>query len=183
MLIRRWADQVKANKEDLAAICTMELGKPYTESLGTVKYATDFLDWFEGAIERQYGETIPAAKGNNRIFTIRQPQGVVAAITPWNSPVSPACTSPQSGLVMGMTYRGALANHFRLLVDRNGNQEGWSCDRCWVHCSAEACTRDSTVRNCSSQAVRESWRASWSTQHRHVKPRQVTSDRRGVHPE
>ena len=87
-LIRRWADLVKENKEDLAAICTLELGKPYTESLGTVKYGTDFLDWFEGAIERQYGDTIPAAKGTNRIFTIRQPQGVVAAITPWNSPVA-----------------------------------------------------------------------------------------------
>lgn len=87
-LMRRWADLIKANKDDLAAICTLELGKPFTESLATVKYGTDFIDWFEGAIERQYGETIPAAKGDSRIFTIRQPQGVVAAITPWNSPIA-----------------------------------------------------------------------------------------------
>lgn len=86
--MRRWADLIKANKDDLAAICTLELGKPFTESLATVKYGTDFIDWFEGAIERQYGETIPAAKGDSRIFTIRQPQGVVAAITPWNSPIA-----------------------------------------------------------------------------------------------
>ncbi len=78
-LMRRWADLIKAAKEDLAAICTLELGKPFTESLVTVKYGTDFIDWFEGAIERQYGETIPAAKGENRIFTIRQPQGVVVS--------------------------------------------------------------------------------------------------------
>ncbi|KAK5169522.1 uncharacterized protein LTR77_005498 [Saxophila tyrrhenica] len=102
-LIRRWADEIKASKEDLAAICTLELGKPFTESLGTVKYGTDFLDWFEGAIERQYGETIPAAKGNNRIFTIRQPQGVVAAITPWNSPVAMVTRKVGAAIAAGNT--------------------------------------------------------------------------------
>ncbi|KAJ6445157.1 MFS general substrate transporter [Purpureocillium lavendulum] len=79
---------IKKNKEDLAALCTLELGKPYTESLVSVQYAVDFLDWFEGAIERTFGDTIPAARGNTRIFTIKQPQGVVAAITPWNSPLA-----------------------------------------------------------------------------------------------
>ncbi|RFU73809.1 succinate-semialdehyde dehydrogenase [Trichoderma arundinaceum] len=47
-----------------------------------------FLEWFDGEIERLYGETIPAARGNTRIMTIREPQGVVAAVTPWNSPVA-----------------------------------------------------------------------------------------------
>ncbi|KAF2434646.1 aldehyde dehydrogenase [Tothia fuscella] len=87
-LIRKWSDIIKANREDLAAICTLELGKPYTESLVTVDYGTSFLDWFETRIESLGGETIPAARGNNRIVTIRQPQGVVAAITPWNSPIA-----------------------------------------------------------------------------------------------
>ncbi|PWI71708.1 hypothetical protein PCL_11802 [Purpureocillium lilacinum] len=87
-LMRRWADLLRANREDLAALCTLELGKPYTESLVSVQYATDFLDWFEGAIERTFGDTIPAARRENRVFTIRQPQGVVAAITPWNSPLA-----------------------------------------------------------------------------------------------
>ena len=87
-LIRRWSDLIKANKEDLAAICTLELGKPFKESLTTVTYAVSFLDWFEGAVERTFGETIPAFRGDNRVFTIREPQGVVAAITPWNSPVA-----------------------------------------------------------------------------------------------
>lgn len=102
-LIRRWSDVVKENKEDLAAICTLELGKPFTESLGTVKYGTDFLDWFEAAIERQYGETIPAAKGANRIFTIRQPQGVVAAITPWNSPIAMVTRKVGAAIAAGNT--------------------------------------------------------------------------------
>ena len=81
----------------------MELGKPFTESQGTVKYGTDFLDWFEGAIERQYGDTIPAAKGTNRIFTIRQPQGVVAAITPWNSPVAMVTRKVGAAIAAGNT--------------------------------------------------------------------------------
>ena len=68
-----------------------------------MKYGTDFLDWFEGAIERQYGETIPAARGNNRIFTIRQPQGVVAAITPWNSPVAMVTRKVGAAIAAGNT--------------------------------------------------------------------------------
>lgn len=101
--MRRWGDLIKAAKDDLAAICTLELGKPFTESLVTVKYGTDFIDWFEGAIERQYGETIPAAKGENRIFTIRQPQGVVAAITPWNSPIAMVTRKVGAAIAAGNT--------------------------------------------------------------------------------
>lgn len=87
-LLRQWTEMVKSNRDDLAAICTLELGKPITESYVTVDYGISFLEWFEGEVERLYGETIPAARGNNRIFTVREPQGVVAAITPWNSPVA-----------------------------------------------------------------------------------------------
>jgi succinate-semialdehyde dehydrogenase/glutarate-semialdehyde dehydrogenase len=102
-LIRKWADLIKANADDLAAICTLELGKPYKESHVTVKYGTDFLDWFEGEIERTYGETIPAARGNNRIITIRQPQGVVTAITPWNSPIAMVTRKVGAAIAAGNT--------------------------------------------------------------------------------
>lgn len=102
-LLRTWSDLIKSHKEDLAAICTLELGKPFTESLGTVKYGTDFLDWFEAAVELQSGETIPAAKPGNRIFTIRQPQGVVAAITPWNSPVAMVTRKVGAAIAAGNT--------------------------------------------------------------------------------
>ncbi|OQV03812.1 hypothetical protein CLAIMM_08806 [Cladophialophora immunda] len=102
-LMRRWADLIKANREDLAALCTLELGKPYTESLGTVQYAVDFIDWFEGGIERTFGETIPAARGNNRILTIREPQGVVACITPWNSPVAMVTRKVGAAIAAGNT--------------------------------------------------------------------------------
>ncbi|KAL6837339.1 Aldehyde/histidinol dehydrogenase [Trichoderma camerunense] len=102
-LMRRWGDLIKANREDLAALCTLELGKPYTDSLGTVQYAVDFVDWFEGAIERTIGETIPASRTNSRMLTIRQPQGVVAAITPWNSPVAMITRKVGAAIAAGNT--------------------------------------------------------------------------------
>jgi len=102
-LMRRWGDLIKANREDLAALCTLELGKPWTESLGSVQYAIDFIDWFETGIERTLGETIPAARGNNRILTIKQPQGVVAAITPWNSPVAMVTRKLGAAIAAGNT--------------------------------------------------------------------------------
>lgn len=87
-LLQEWTHLIKKNRDDLAAICTLELGKPITESFTTVDYGISFLEWFEGEIERLYGETIPASRGSNRIMTTREPQGVVAAVTPWNSPVA-----------------------------------------------------------------------------------------------
>ncbi|KAI3573498.1 Aldehyde/histidinol dehydrogenase [Fusarium oxysporum f. sp. albedinis] len=102
-LMRRWGDLIRAAKDDLAALCTLELGKPFTESLTTVQYALDFIDHFETGIERTYGETIPAARGNNRILTIREPQGVVACITPWNSPVAMVTRKVGAALAAGNT--------------------------------------------------------------------------------
>lgn len=87
-LLREWTEIIRANRDDLAAVCTLELGKPIAESYTTVDYGISFLDWFEGEIERLYGDTIPAAKPDARILTTREPQGVVAAITPWNSPIA-----------------------------------------------------------------------------------------------
>lgn len=68
-----------------------------------MKYGTDFLDWFESETEHLYGETIPAAKGDNRIFTIREPQGVVAALTPWNSPVAMVTRKVGAAVAAGNT--------------------------------------------------------------------------------
>ncbi|POR32521.1 Succinate semialdehyde dehydrogenase [Tolypocladium paradoxum] len=102
-LLRQWTDIVKAHRNDLAAICTLELGKPITESYVTVDYGISFLEWFQGEIERLYGETIPAARDNNRIFTTREPQGVVAAITPWNSPIAMVLRKVGAAIAAGCT--------------------------------------------------------------------------------
>ena len=134
--MRRWGDLIKANKADLAALCTLELGKPYTESLGTVQYAVDFIDWFEGAIERTFGDTIPAARGNNRILTIREPQGVVACITPWNSPVAMVTRKVGAAIAAGNTVvckpapeTPSLGSSSPSLLRMLPGASGWPSDR------------------------------------------------------
>lgn len=93
------------SREDLAALCTLELGKPYKESLGAVNYAVDCLNWFANlAAEGCGGETIPNSNaGKSRILTIRQPVGVVCAITPWNSPYSGVLKKIAPALAVGCT--------------------------------------------------------------------------------
>lgn len=102
-MLRRWGDLVKANREDLAALCTLELGKPFTESLATVAYGIDFLDWFESLAEHTCGESIPANRSGTRIITTREPQGVVVAITPWNSPVAMITRKVAAAIAAGNT--------------------------------------------------------------------------------
>jgi acyl-CoA reductase-like NAD-dependent aldehyde dehydrogenase len=102
-MLRRWGELVRANREDLAALCTLELGKPFTESLATVSYALDFLDWFESLAEHTGGETIPANRAGTRIITTREPQGVVVAITPWNSPVAMITRKVAAAIAAGNT--------------------------------------------------------------------------------
>lgn len=102
-MLRRWGDLVKANREDLAALCTLELGKPFTESLATVAYGIDFLDWFESLVEHTCGESIPANRSGTRIITTREPQGVVVAITPWNSPVAMITRKVAAAIAAGNT--------------------------------------------------------------------------------
>ncbi|KAK0761637.1 hypothetical protein N5P37_006590 [Trichoderma harzianum] len=102
-MLRRWGDLIKAARNDLAALCTIELGKPFSESLGTVAYGIDYLDWFESECERIYGETIPAYRRGTRIMTVREPQGVVAAITPWNSPVAMITRKAGAAIAAGNT--------------------------------------------------------------------------------
>ena len=72
----------------LAELMTREQGKPLKAAMNEVKYAADFLLWFAEEAKRLYGETIPSARADQRFLVQRSPIGVVAAITPWNYPVS-----------------------------------------------------------------------------------------------
>ncbi|ETI20811.1 hypothetical protein G647_07153 [Cladophialophora carrionii CBS 160.54] len=102
-MLRKWGDLIKAHRSDLAALCTLELGKPFTESLATVDYGIDFIDWFESECERVYGDFIPANRKGTRIITTREPQGVVVAITPWNSPVAMITRKACAAIAAGNT--------------------------------------------------------------------------------
>jgi succinate-semialdehyde dehydrogenase/glutarate-semialdehyde dehydrogenase len=87
-ILRRWFDLIMANQEDLARLMTAEQGKPLAESRGEIAYAASFIEWFAEEAKRVYGDVIPAPHGGQRILVLKQPVGVVAAITPWNFPAA-----------------------------------------------------------------------------------------------
>ncbi len=86
LLLRQWFDLIVANQEDLAVILSTEQGKPLTESRGEILYGASFIEWFAEEAKRTYGDVIPHDKQGRRLVVIKQPVGVVAAITPWNFP-------------------------------------------------------------------------------------------------
>ncbi len=86
VILRKWYDLMMANQEDLAILMTLEQGKPLAESRGEIVYGASFVEWFAEEAKRVYGDTIPQHQPDKRIIVIKQPIGVVAAITPWNFP-------------------------------------------------------------------------------------------------
>ena len=87
-VLKRWFQLIMENQEDLAHLMTAEQGKPMAESRGEVVYGGAFVEWFAEEGRRIYGDTISANKPDQRIVTLKQPVGVVAAITPWNFPIA-----------------------------------------------------------------------------------------------
>ena len=85
-ILRRWFELMMENQDDLGRIMTAEQGKPLPEAKGEVAYGASFVEFFAEEARRIYGETIPSPWPNARIVAIKQPVGVVAAITPWNFP-------------------------------------------------------------------------------------------------
>jgi len=85
-LMRRWFDLMMQHQEDLALIMTAEQGKVLAESRGEIAYGAAYVEWFGEQAKRIDGDVIPGPAPDRRIVCIRQPVGVVAAITPWNFP-------------------------------------------------------------------------------------------------
>ena len=90
-------------KEDLARIMTTEQGKPLVAARNEVQYGADFLLWFAEEAKRVYGQTIPSARPDQRFIVLKQPLGVVGAITPWNYPVSMITRKLAPALAAGCT--------------------------------------------------------------------------------
>ena len=90
-------------KEDLARIMTMEQGKPLKAAINEVQYGADFLLWFAEEAKRVYGQTIPSARPDQRFIVLKQPLGVVGAITPWNYPISMITRKLAPALAAGCT--------------------------------------------------------------------------------
>ena len=103
-ILRRWFELIMANQEDLAIIMTAEQGKPLAEAKGEVAYAASFIEWFAEEGKRLYGDVIPGHQPDKRLVVIRQPVGVVAAITPWNFPAAMITRKAGPALAAGCTF-------------------------------------------------------------------------------
>ena len=102
--LKRWFDLMLAHQDDLAAIMTAEQGKPLAESRGEIAYAASFIEWFAEEGKRLYGDVIPGHQVDKRILVLRQPVGVVAAITPWNFPSAMITRKAGPALAAGCTF-------------------------------------------------------------------------------
>ncbi|MDA5561057.1 NAD-dependent succinate-semialdehyde dehydrogenase [Exiguobacterium sp. MMG028] len=102
-LLTEWHRLIAEHTEELARTMVEEQGKPLKEAIGEINYANGFIDWYAAEGQRVYGETIPASSNQKRIFAIKQPVGVIAAITPWNFPAAMITRKVAPALAAGCT--------------------------------------------------------------------------------
>lgn len=144
-ILRTWHDLMLEAQDDLAIILTAEMGKPLAEARGEIVYGASFIEWFAEEGKRIYGETVPGHQPDKRITVIRQPIGIVGAITPWNFPnamitrkagpalaagcafiVKPAEDTPLSALALAVLAEraGIPAGLFSVLPASDGREIG-----------------------------------------------------------
>ncbi|KAI5082919.1 hypothetical protein GOP47_0002662 [Adiantum capillus-veneris] len=102
-LLRKWYDLIIANKEHLGHLMTLEQGKPLKEAFGEVVYGAGFVEFFAEEAKRIYGDIIPAPTSDRRLLVLKQPVGVVGAITPWNFPLAMITRKVAAALAAGCT--------------------------------------------------------------------------------
>lgn len=102
-ILRKWFELIMAHQEDLAVLMTSEQGKPLAEARGEVAYGASFIEWFAEEGKRVYGDVIPAHGADKRILVLKEPIGVVAAITPWNFPIAMITRKAGPALAAGCT--------------------------------------------------------------------------------
>ena len=103
-ILRNWYNLIVANADDLALLLTTEQGKPLAEAKGEIMYGASFVEWFAEEAKRVYGDVIPSPTNDRRLVVIKQPIGVVAAITPWNFPNAMITRKVAPGLAVGCTF-------------------------------------------------------------------------------
>ena len=102
-ILRRWFNLMTEHTEELAHLITEEMGKPLAEARGEVAYGASFIDWFAEEGRRIYGDVIAPHMTDKRILAIKQPVGVVAAITPWNFPLAMITRKVSPAIAAGCT--------------------------------------------------------------------------------
>ena len=102
-LLKKWYQLQIDNAEELGRILTLEQGKPLQEAIGEIKYGASFVEWFAEEARRNYGDVIPGHQRDKRLLAIKEPIGVVAAITPWNFPNAMITRKVAPALAAGCT--------------------------------------------------------------------------------
>jgi succinate-semialdehyde dehydrogenase/glutarate-semialdehyde dehydrogenase len=102
-ILKRWNDLILAHQEDLGRLISREQGKPLAEGKGEVAYAASYVEWFAEEATRAYGDVIPAPVSGRRMIVLKEPVGVVAAITPWNFPAAMIARKIAPALAAGCT--------------------------------------------------------------------------------
>lgn len=102
-ILRQWYNLIIEHADELALLMTAEQGKPLAEAKGEVLYGASFVEYFAEQAKRVYGETIPSPKADGRIVVLKQPAGVVGAITPWNFPLAMITRKISPALAAGCT--------------------------------------------------------------------------------
>ncbi len=102
-ILRRWYELIVEHADELALLLTKEQGKPLAEAKGEIVYGAAFVELFAEEAKRIYGETIPTHKADARVIVMKQPVGVVAAITPWNFPNAMITRKVSPALAAGCT--------------------------------------------------------------------------------
>ncbi|MGO1247125.1 MAG: NAD-dependent succinate-semialdehyde dehydrogenase [Oceanisphaera sp.] len=130
-ILRRWYELMMEHQDALAELMVLEQGKPLAEAKGEVAYGASFLEWFAEQAKRANGETIPSPTFDNRLWVIKQPVGVVAAITPWNFPmamltrkVGPALAAGCTAVVKASSDTPLCANALAVLAEQAGLPAG-----------------------------------------------------------
>lgn len=130
-ILQSWYNLILTNLDDLAHILTVEQGKPLAESKGEIKYGASYIEWFAEEAKRVYGDVVPGQSRKNRITVIKQPVGIVGAITPWNFPsamitrkIAPALAAGCTVVVKPSEYTPLSALALAELADRAGFPSG-----------------------------------------------------------
>jgi len=102
-LLKRWHALILENREDLACIISSEQGKPLPEARGEVLYGASYVEWFAEEATRTHGDIIPEPVRGKKLMAVKEPVGVVAAITPWNFPLAMIARKLAPALAAGCT--------------------------------------------------------------------------------
>jgi succinate-semialdehyde dehydrogenase / glutarate-semialdehyde dehydrogenase len=102
-ILKRWHAAIVANAEDLARLISREQGKPLAEARGEVAYGAGYVEWFSEEAVRTNGDILPQLTANKKMMVVKEPVGVVAAITPWNFPLAMIARKIAPALAAGCT--------------------------------------------------------------------------------